>query len=266
MKQNSTTRKHRTCRPSFFVFPFLFLLAFQLPAFAGVDGDIAAVLKDKLLAKATVGIHIVRLDAGKSVDIYRSNGQAPLAPASNMKLLTSSAVLDYFGPDFKFRTLLVQHGQDVILIGDGDPTIGDIEFLKKTNWTATTLFENWAKEAKKAGVDSVANVLVDDSIFDEALVHPDWDPKQFNNHYSAEVAGMTVNRGCRICHHAADALRDGAQLVQRRGHAHRQPRDRQQCDFTDGRLHGHARNEYYHPRSRALRRHRAFGNIRRKWH
>lgn len=163
---------------------------------ADLGGEIEAVLKDKLLAKAKVGVAITRLDAEKGMSIYRVNGELPLTPASNMKLLTSSAFLDRFGRDFKFRTLLVQRENDVILIGDGDPTFGDVEFLKKSNWTATTVFENWAKDLKKSGIGSFENVLVDDSIFDEVFVHPDWNPKQLNSDYSAEIAGMTLNRGC----------------------------------------------------------------------
>ena len=31
-----------------------------------------------------------------------------------------------------------------VLVGDGDPTFGDAELLKKVNWTPTTVFANWA--------------------------------------------------------------------------------------------------------------------------
>src|SRR5205823_14847962 len=122
--------------------------------------------------------------------------ELPLAPASNMKVITSSAILDALGPDFRFRTLLVKRGDDLVLIGDGDPTFGDGELLKKAGWNTTTVFQNWAQQLKKAGLTSFKRVLVDDSIFDEVMFHPRWDPNQGHSRFSAEVAGMTLNAGC----------------------------------------------------------------------
>lgn len=175
-----------------------FALAIVLPLIARADltRDIGAVLANKYFAKARVAVNVVRLDAEKAIPLFRVNGDLPLAPASNMKLLTSSAILDQFGADFKFRTFLVRHGNDLILVGDGDPTFGDSEYLGKFNWTVTTVFENWASELKKAGLTSFDNVVVDDSVFDEVFVHPHWDVKQLNSGYSAEIAGMTLDAGC----------------------------------------------------------------------
>jgi len=67
-----------------------------------------AVLADKLLAKADVGIEIERLGDSASADelIYQQNAALPLTPASNLKLVTTSATLDKLGSGFKFRTLL----------------------------------------------------------------------------------------------------------------------------------------------------------------
>ncbi len=160
------------------------------PATSGsLEGDIAAVLRDRLLEKATVGIHIARLGSAKGEDLYRHSSDVPLMPASNMKVVTTSAALDHFGPEFKLRTLLLSRGADLILIGDGDPTFGDAELLKKSGWTATTIFDNWAKELKKAGLTKFDNVLVDDSIFDEQFVPSRWDPKQLHNRYCARRPG-----------------------------------------------------------------------------
>ena len=81
--------------------------------------------------------------------LYRHNSDIPLVPASNLKLITTSAFLDRFGGDFKFRTVLAQRGDDLLLIGDGDPSFGDAEMLKKSNWESTTVFSNWADALKK---------------------------------------------------------------------------------------------------------------------
>src|SRR5258706_8658253 len=167
---------------------------------ADLAGQIKAVLMDKLLAKADVGIEVVKLgsSATNSTIIFKHDSEIPLIPASNLKLVTTSAALDALGADFRFRTLLVKHGEDVILIGDGDPTVGDGELLRKSGWHAATLFGNWAEALQKKGIKRVGNVLVDDSVFDENGLHKNWptDHDQLSRHYSAEVGGMNLGANC----------------------------------------------------------------------
>ena len=129
---------------------------------ADLSSDVSAVLGEKLLAKVKTGIEIVKLgdNAETSVVLYTHNAADQYVPASNLKVVTTSAALDALGADFKFRTLLVQHGEDLVLIGDGDPTLGDAEFLRKVGWDATTVFRNWAEAMAKRGLKGVRNVIV----------------------------------------------------------------------------------------------------------
>ncbi len=165
---------------------------------ADLGGEIKAVLQDKYFNKADVGISIVRLgaSAGESSAVFRNDSDIPLLPASNLKLLTTSAALDRFGSDFKFRTVLLKHDQDLFVIGDGDPTLGDVELIKKSGWDVSTVFKNWATELKKRGISSVRNVCVDDSVFDEVFIHPNWSPKYASARYSAQVGGVNLNANC----------------------------------------------------------------------
>lgn len=165
---------------------------------ADLAGDVEAVLKDKLLQKASVGIEVVRMGKSDadSKSIYQRDARTPLMPASNLKLTTTSASLDRFGPDFKFRTMLIQHGSDLVLIGDGDPSFGDAEYLKRVGWKPTTVYENWAEQLKKLGVKSVRNVIVDDSVFDQDFQHPHWPPGQIDHAYAAEVGGLNFDANC----------------------------------------------------------------------
>jgi len=175
-------------------------LVLCIPAIAHADlpHDIEAALNNKLLAHAKTGICIVRL--GDSVEsspiIYSHQPKLPLIPASNLKVVTTSATLDFLGPDFKFRTLLIRHGDDLLLLGDGDPSFGDSDYLKKTGWDSTTVFRNWADELKKKGVTKITNVIVDDSVFEEASFHPHWPPEQNVLKFSAEVGGLNLNANC----------------------------------------------------------------------
>jgi D-alanyl-D-alanine carboxypeptidase/D-alanyl-D-alanine-endopeptidase (penicillin-binding protein 4) len=163
---------------------------------ADLNSDIRAALQDKALTKGEVSVEILRLDAESAkpqAAVFRHNSDVPLMPASNLKLVTTSAFLDHFGSDFKFRTTLARRGDDLILIGDGDPSFGDAELLKRAGWESSTVFANWADMLKKRGITSVRNVVVDDSIFDENFVHPNWPVKQQHFRYVAGVGGMNFN-------------------------------------------------------------------------
>jgi len=188
------------------VFTFLIaLLAAVHPARAELAGDIGQVLDDKLLARATVGIDIVRM--GKSADdvatLYRANPTLPLVPASNLKVVTTSAALERLGADFKFRTLLLYHhavgeasAGDLVLVGDGDPTFGDAELLKKVGWHVDTVFKTWAAGLARKQLPAVRDLLVDDSVFDDEFLHPNWPADQTQKRYVAEIAGLNLNANC----------------------------------------------------------------------
>src|SRR4051812_31976763 len=157
---------------------------------ADLQKDIQSILGDELLRNASVGIAVAAMPEGR--ELYRHNEHQLLMPASNMKVLTTSAALNLLGADFKFRTMLVQRGEDLILVGDGDPAFGDAELLKKSGLSATSVFEQWATQLKG---QTFRHVLVDDSIFDASAIHPHWDARQFQNKFSAEISGMTFNVG-----------------------------------------------------------------------
>jgi serine-type D-Ala-D-Ala carboxypeptidase/endopeptidase (penicillin-binding protein 4) len=165
---------------------------------ADLAGDIQGILQDKLLQKASVGVEIVHIGKSDadSKGVYQHDSRTPLMPASNLKLTTTSASLDRYGPGFKFHTMLLMHGDDLVMIGDGDPSFGDAEYLRRVGWKATTVYENWAAQLKKVGVKSVRNVIVDDSIFDEEFLQPHWSVKQIDRAFEAEVGGLNFDANC----------------------------------------------------------------------
>jgi serine-type D-Ala-D-Ala carboxypeptidase/endopeptidase (penicillin-binding protein 4) len=145
-----------------------------------------------------IGVEIVKIGPSESADkiVYRCNSDIPLTPASNLKLITTSAALDRLGPDFKFKTQLVYHDGNLILIGDGDPSFGDAELLTRVGWDVTTVFQHWAEQVKQLNLGPIKGVIVDDSIFDEEFFNPHWSDNQRLNRYEAEVSGMNLNVNC----------------------------------------------------------------------
>jgi D-alanyl-D-alanine carboxypeptidase/D-alanyl-D-alanine-endopeptidase (penicillin-binding protein 4) len=174
------------------------MLAVCRGAHADLSGDIEQILDDKLLARTAVGIDIVRM--GKSpadaTRIYETNATQPLVPASNLKVITTSAALAQLGGDFKFRTLLLYHDGELVLVGDGDPTFGDAELLKKVGWDVDTVFKTWAAGLAKKQFRSARDLLVDDSVFDDEFLHPDWPADQTQKRYVAEIAALNLNANC----------------------------------------------------------------------
>jgi D-alanyl-D-alanine carboxypeptidase/D-alanyl-D-alanine-endopeptidase (penicillin-binding protein 4) len=177
------------------------LLAISLTSavFAGdLNAEIRAALSDKLLAKAEVGVRIVRLGDVPSETrlVYEHNATTPLIPASNLKLITTAAALDTLGPDFRFRTALYSKGQDLAIVGDGDPALGDDEMLRKVGWDTLTVFNLFAKQLQERKMTAANNLLVDDSIFEQIFQHPNWPQKQDDRRYMAGVAGLNLNTNC----------------------------------------------------------------------
>ena len=148
---------------------FMLMCLLAAPAVRGdLASDISSVMADKELQRANIGIDIVRLgkSAGDSTTIFQNDCTSPLIPASNLKVITTSAAAQQkLGPDFKFRTQLIWHDGDLVLLGDGDPTFGDAEMLKKVGWDCDTVFNSWAVGLTKRGITSINDLVVDDSIF-----------------------------------------------------------------------------------------------------
>ncbi|HEY7087689.1 MAG TPA: D-alanyl-D-alanine carboxypeptidase/D-alanyl-D-alanine-endopeptidase [Tepidisphaeraceae bacterium] len=165
---------------------------------ADLSSDIRAVLGDKLLSRADVGVEIVRLGESVADDkpVFGYNATAPRVPASNLKLATTSTAIEKLGADFQFRTVLAGRGHDIALIGDGDPTLGDAEMLHKVGWDVDTVFKAWAQSLKQRGITEVNDVYVDDSIFDQNFLPVNWPPEQEHKRYVAQIGGVNLNANC----------------------------------------------------------------------
>lgn len=129
-------------------------------------------------------------------------GDALLAPASNMKLLTSSAALGMLGKDFEFSTRVLARGNvadgklagDLCLVGGGDPNISGRFY----NDEPLTLFRQWAMQIKGAGITSVSGDLnYDSTLFGGDAFNPNWpQDDQYNRWYCAEVSALAFNDNC----------------------------------------------------------------------
>ncbi|MDX1495396.1 MAG: D-alanyl-D-alanine carboxypeptidase/D-alanyl-D-alanine-endopeptidase [Longimicrobiales bacterium] len=141
------------------------------------------------------GALVVSLDTGDT--LFAMEPHEPLAPASNVKLLTSAAALHVLGPDYRFRTWVLGDGEvedgvllgDLVLYGTGDPGISDRFYRTKDE-----VFHRLADQLVEAGIHTVAGDLIADaSYFDGPLRDADWDRRDLNEHFTAGISALSYN-------------------------------------------------------------------------
>src|SRR5215475_8029492 len=145
---------------------------------AELRSRIAALLDQSKFASARWGARIITPE-GRVV--FERDVDKSFMPASNMKLYTTAAALDAFGPDFKIKTSVYatkpvsRNGMlrgDLILYGRGDPNLSprfDTDDPNRYNdlkpADTITAVEQMADQIKAAGIKTVTGKLIGDDSF-----------------------------------------------------------------------------------------------------
>ncbi|MCK4659361.1 MAG: D-alanyl-D-alanine carboxypeptidase/D-alanyl-D-alanine-endopeptidase [Phycisphaerae bacterium] len=138
---------------------------------------------------------VVDLTAGEVV--LERNASRKLIPASNQKLWVLAAATVGLGESFAFRTVLAANGQNVYVIGDGDPGFGDPRLVEAREDSVIGELERWAEVLVRKGFKSLAGRLIfDDSLFDRQWTHPSWEPRHRQKWYAAPVSALIINDNC----------------------------------------------------------------------
>lgn len=152
---------------------------------------------DALMSKAARAQVGLLVSHAESADVwYARNADAPLKPASVMKLLTTAAALQRFGPDFVFQTELFLAGDELLVLGGGDPGLGDERLDDKYGRTLDGLMASWVEALTRRGVSRISRLVLDDHVFDHEFRHPDWPVDQGDRWYQAPVGGLNLNGNC----------------------------------------------------------------------
>jgi D-alanyl-D-alanine carboxypeptidase/D-alanyl-D-alanine-endopeptidase (penicillin-binding protein 4) len=166
---------------------------------AAAEGSLAPLLRGVLHKRddsgAVVSARVVDLKTGR--ELYAENLDRPTIPASNMKLFTTAAALDRFGPEHTFDTYLAKDGEDLWVIGTGDPSLGDAKVAKRRGEAQLAVFDRWVAALKAKGVTEVKGKLIYyDGAFDAQTVHPSWSRGYSTDWYAAPVTGLNLNDNC----------------------------------------------------------------------
>lgn len=142
---------------------------------------------------ARYGVLALSLETGDT--LFAQNAEDRLAPASNMKLLTTATALRYLGPDFRYQTFLLAEGPvdsghlqgDLILYGTGDPGLSE-------DFQGTRAFEALADSLAAAGISAIDGALVGDgTFFSGPLRGEGWNPDDMNDWFTAASSGLTYD-------------------------------------------------------------------------
>jgi D-alanyl-D-alanine carboxypeptidase/D-alanyl-D-alanine-endopeptidase (penicillin-binding protein 4) len=125
----------------------------------------------------------LRMEVGGDV-IVDVNGDVPVIPASNQKLLVAAVALDVLGPDFRYRTelragapvggvvtgdLTLVGGGDPVLRPDGAPTIGRYPAFN------TTSLDGLVDQLERIGVTTIdGDVIGESGRYDDEFRVPSW--------------------------------------------------------------------------------------------
>jgi D-alanyl-D-alanine carboxypeptidase/D-alanyl-D-alanine-endopeptidase (penicillin-binding protein 4) len=191
------------------------------PATAQLQSQVEQILSGASLGPTRSAVWAMDLRSGRAM--VEINADAPMVPASNMKLLTTAAAITRLGPDFKFNTRLCllpapapgseslrtetpgsgngsAEGVDgrvaetdppsLLIRATGDPAFGDPALLASAGLYLDDLIELWVEAVAETGHRRFQRLLIDDRVFDRVFVHPDWPAGQLHRYSYAQVAGL----------------------------------------------------------------------------
>jgi len=166
------------------------------PCFAqAFDAELREALTNLPHRQTKAGACVIDLDTAAVVFEY--DADAPMIPASTMKVFAMATALVELGPSFSFETILATDGQHLYLIGDGDPALGDERLCAERGDSRTGVFERWADGTRSMGITHIAgDLIVDESIFEGEGFNPTWEDADLDNWYAAPVGALNFNDNC----------------------------------------------------------------------
>lgn len=157
---------------------------------AAIRAAIEKELADPAIAHGWTGVLVKSLADQRTV--FSQNADRLFIPASNMKTVVAATCTDLLPADFHYETPVLRDGTvaggaltgNLYLKGAGDSTMEakDVRAM--------------AKAVRAAGITSVnGDIVADATFFDDHLLPEGWDWADLPYYYSAEVSGLTVDRG-----------------------------------------------------------------------
>ena len=163
-------------------------------ASADLAEQIDGIISPSVAKRVQFSVRIVAAASGRT--LYDHDARELMVPASNMKIITSAAALRYLGPDYQFKTRVGLLGNALVVVGSGDPLLGDEKTDARYGREPGWIFKDIANALKSKGIGTIEDIIIDSSVFDNQPVHPNWPANDLNKWYAAEVSGLNFNGNC----------------------------------------------------------------------
>lgn len=195
-KRATATKKRRAAAP---IVP---VLRHTVPRGAdALTADLATLLGSRT-RNGDWGALVVSISRGDT--LFARGADAPLVPASTMKLFTAALALDRLGPEHTFSTDVLRDGTvdaagvltgNLVLRGDGDPSLSP-RFVRGGPNAAMTLL---AQFTAGAGIKRVTGDLIADATAFESRRIPDgWLSRYAGAGYAAPFSALSLNENIVI--------------------------------------------------------------------
>ncbi|MGZ3804162.1 MAG: D-alanyl-D-alanine carboxypeptidase/D-alanyl-D-alanine endopeptidase [Pseudobdellovibrionaceae bacterium] len=174
----------------YYLFVFFLTLGLQTFAEESFKTEIQKLIKTSGIRESELGLYVTFGEGENQEVVVDLNSKIKMIPASISKVATTSAVLEYFPPGYKFKTQLLSAGAvrdktlkgDLILKGGGDPS-----FVSENMWFLVNNFKR--NEIQKIEGD----IVVDDTLFDQKRFDSSRQPERVDRAYDAPVGAMSFN-------------------------------------------------------------------------
>lgn len=129
---------------------------------------------------ASVSVHV--RDLASDTVLFDFQGDVPLNPASNHKLLTTAAALDLLGPDYRFETRVWRHDDDLVLVGEGDPSFDHVALAALAD-----------EIAAHTDLATLRRIVVDDAVFSPRRLAPGFSDTEIGLSYQAPSGALSLD-------------------------------------------------------------------------
>lgn len=188
-----------------------FMAALPILAQAGpLAARIDALFTESAATKRTnMSLKVADVESGKV--LYDRAGDVLFTPASNLKIYTSSAVLDEFGSAHRFQTLIGfegfmrEHrlGGNLVIKGGGDPMFSSDDLRSLARRVRTDL-----------GIAEIGgDIVVDVSLFGLPLKGPGWMWDDDPDGYNMSIAAMMMDFNVMTVQIAPAATKGAGSLI-----------------------------------------------------
>lgn len=146
-----------------------------------VSNGIDTIVNRPIFRRSRWGILVETLST--KTTIYSLDAKYYFIPASTAKLLTTAAALQKLGAQFRIRTSVYSDGNgNIYVVGRGDPSLTE------------TQLKILAEQIKRQGIETINQLIADDSYFQGTAVNPNWEWEDVQAGYGAPINSLILNQ------------------------------------------------------------------------